>query len=162
MKAKPLYHIVAAAGERAVIGKDNRLPWHFFADMKFFKQTTTGHTIIMGRKTFESLGKKPLPNRENFVLSRAVLEAPAGVKAFQSLDEALRAASSEKVFIIGGAELFRQTLDRIDGIYLTRIEKDFEGDTFYPPIPDAFKEKSREDREENGTQLHFIYLEKKQ
>ncbi len=161
MKAKQLYHIVAAAGDRAVIGKDNRLPWHFSSDMKFFKQMTTGHTIIMGRKTFESLGKKPLPNRENIVLSRSGVEAPAGVQVFKTLDEALCAASNEKVFIIGGAELYRQTLDRIDGIYLTQIEKDFAGDAFYPPIPAFFKEKSRETKEENGTRLHFIYLEKK-
>lgn len=142
-----LFHVVAIANNR-VIGKDNKLPWHFPADLKFFKQLTTGHTVIMGRKTFESIGK-PLPNRENIVISRSGL----------SLEGALQQAKGEKVFIIGGAQLFEQTLNQIDGIYLTRIHADYEGDTFYPELPKNFVEKSRTPLQENP-KIEVIYYEK--
>ena len=136
-----LYHVVAMAKNR-VIGKDNKLPWHFSADLKHFKQLTTGSTVIMGRKTFESIGK-PLPNRENIILSRSGFKAPEGVKVFKELKDALKNIQSEKVFIIGGAEIFEQTMAQIDGIYLTQIDSEYSGDVFYPEIPVSFKEKSR-------------------
>lgn len=136
--------------ENRVIGKDNRLPWHFPADLKTFKQLTMGQTLLMGRKTYESIGK-PLPGRANFVLTRSAVtacqqdivhrELPAGteLRFFTSVDSAVKAAKTPTVFIMGGADLYTQTIDRIDGIYLTRIPGSYEGDAFYPPIPARLK-----------------------
>lgn len=136
--------------ENRVIGKDNRLPWHFSSDLKNFKQLTMGQTLLMGRKTYESIGR-PLPGRANFVLTRSAVTAcqqdvvhrdlPAGteLRFFTSIDSALQAARTPSVFIMGGADLYAQTLDRIDGIFLTRIPGTYEGDAFYPPIPPRFK-----------------------
>lgn len=157
-----LYHIVAIA-TGGVIGKDNRLPWHFSCDLKHFKEITMGSTLLMGRKTFESLGKKPLPGRQNFVLSRSSSRGPkaANLKYFDSMEKALRGVKTEKAFIIGGEDLFRQTMERINGIWLTRIEGDYEGDRFYPEIPfGQFEIKTRE-RPKEDPRLEFIYYERK-
>lgn len=153
-----LYHIAAMAKNR-VIGKDNKLPWHFSEDMKFFKKLTTGHTVIMGRKTFDSIGRA-LPNRENFVLSRSENEKP-GAQFFQSLEEALGSVKTEKAFIIGGADLYGQTLHIVDGIYLTRIDREYEGDAFYPEVPEIFEEISVEGLREADPKIEFVYYEKK-
>ncbi len=152
-----VYHVAAMAKNR-VIGKDNKLPWHFPEDLKFFKQLTTGHTIIMGRKTYESIGR-PLPNRTNFVLSRNAQNYP-GVQTFQSLDESLREVKTEKVFIIGGAELYKQTIDKADGIYLTRIDREYAGDAFYPEIPDSFDEVEIQGLREADPKIEAVYYEK--
>jgi len=136
-----IYHVVAMA-QNKVIGKDNKLPWHFSADLKFFKALTTGQTVIMGRKTHESIGK-PLPNRENFIISRSPRQ-DVGSQNFSSIELALAAVKTEKAFIIGGSEIYKQTLDKIAGIYLTLIHEDYVGDAFYPGIPAGFKEVSRE------------------
>lgn len=157
-----LYHIVAAA-ENRVIGKENRLPWHFSADLKHFKRLTLGMTVIMGRKTFESIGK-PLPGRQNFVLSRSMKkenypEHPS-LKFFISLDDALKQIATPDAFFIGGAELYRQTIERTDGIWLTQIPGIFEGDAFYPEIPAAFREVSRETLQENPRIESILYLKK--
>ncbi|MBP9733541.1 MAG: dihydrofolate reductase [Candidatus Omnitrophica bacterium] len=144
-----LFHIVGMA-ENRVIGKDNKLPWHFGADLKNFKALTLGQTLLMGRKTYESIGK-PLPGRANFVLTRSAAtvcqqdavqrELPPGtdIQYFNSINNALEAAKTQVVFVMGGAELYAQTMDRIDGIYLTSIPGNYEGDAFYPPIPERFK-----------------------
>ena len=140
MKNRPykIYHVVAMADDR-VIGLNNKLPWHFSADLKFFKELTLGQTVIMGRKTYESIGR-PLPGRQNFVLSRkAGAEPPQGIRLFSRLTDAFDAVSTEKAFVIGGAEIFRETLSEVDGIYLTRIHAAYPGDTYYPEIPPAFK-----------------------
>ena len=142
-----IYHIVAVA-ENGVIGKNGKLPWRFPADLKFFKNLTTGHTVIMGRKTFDSLGKG-LPNRENIVISRHPRPETAGVKFVESVDQALRHAQKGKIFIIGGASIYRETAHLIDGIYLTRIHQDYEGDAFYSGVPTGFREVSREKLQEN-------------
>ena len=140
MPGHHLYHIVATSGSARVIGKNNQLPWPKFSeDLKFFKETTTGSTVIMGRKTFESIGR-PLPNRKNFVLSRSEkFKVPEGVKVFHSIEEALANIETEKAFIIGGADLYKQTIGQVEGIYQTRIEKEYAGDATYPAIPDNFK-----------------------
>ena len=117
-----------------------------------------GSTLIMGRKTFESIGKKPLPGRENFVLSRSPQKSENGVKFFDSLESALKAASTENIFIIGGETLFKETMSRVNGIHLTQIHAAYEGDVFYPEIPAGFKEKSRRALQENP-KLEFIYYE---
>jgi len=137
-----LYHIVAVANQR-IIGNGNQLPWHFSKDLQHFKKTTTGQTVIMGLKTFESLGCKPLPDRQNFILDRSGNKPYPGQIFFSSLDDALRSVRTEHAFIIGGAELYRTSIDRADGIYLTRIHADYQGDVYYPEIPATFIEKSR-------------------
>ena len=153
-----IYHVVAMS-ENRVIGKDGKLPWHFSADLKHFKTLTMGSTIIMGHKTFKSIGSKPLGGRENFVLSHSKIPAKSEehVQFFNSIDEALKNICSEKTFIIGGASLFEQTWDKIDGVYLTQIKGTYEGDRFYPQIPSRFKEKTRETLQENP-KIEVIFL----
>ena len=125
---------VVAVSNNNVIGKDNKLPWHLPEDLKFFKRLTTGHHIIMGRKTFESFGK-PLPDRTSVVITRQKKYHPEGCVVVHSLEEALKIASDEKeAFIIGGAEIFKQAMPIADRIYLTRIKENFEGDTFFPEL----------------------------
>ncbi|MDP3980681.1 MAG: dihydrofolate reductase [Chlamydiota bacterium] len=141
-----LYHIVAMA-KHHVIGKNNQLPWHFSSDLKHFKKLTIGSTVIMGRKTYQSIGK-PLPDRTNYILSRSS-SAIAGVECFASIEAAIDAVKTERCYIIGGASLYAQTLHQIDGIYLTQIDADYEGDCFYPEIPSCFKEVSRSVLQEN-------------
>ena len=151
-----LYHIVAVA-EDNVIGKDNRLPWHFSSDLKHFKKLTMGNTIIMGRKTFESIGK-PLPGRDNFVLSKSQTAGDSRFRFFNSFEGALKAAKTQKVFIVGGASLYKQTVPLVDGIYMTRIFARYEGDTFYPEIPSYFEEKSKEKLQEDP-KIEVIFYE---
>ena len=151
-----LYHIVACA-ENRMIGKNGQLPWHFSVDLKHFKETTMGSTIIMGRRTFESIGKKPLPGRENFVLSRAQQETIPNVKYFCSLEEALKHVATETAFVIGGADLFRQTMGQVDGIYLTKIARAYEGDVYYPEIPKGFKEKWKKTLQEESPKIEATF-----
>ncbi|HYH96509.1 dihydrofolate reductase [Hyalangium sp.] len=125
--------IVAMASNR-VIGANNRLPWRLPADLARFKRLTLGHTLVMGRKTYESIGR-PLPGRTMVVVTRQRGYAPEGVKVAHSVDEALALAQGDdEVFIIGGAELYAQTMDRLDRLYLTRIEREFPGDTHFPEV----------------------------
>jgi dihydrofolate reductase len=154
-----LYHIVAMARNR-VIGKDNKLPWHFSEDLKHFKRRTLGSTVIMGRKTYESIGK-PLPGRENFVLSRKPQQSQEHLQFFTSFEAAVKNVKTNDAFVIGGEEIFRQTLDKMDGIYLTRIDADFEGDTFYPEVPDSFEEIEIEKLQDNPS-IEVVFYEKKQ
>lgn len=152
-----LYHIVAVANKR-VIGTGNKLPWHFSKDLQHFKVTTTGQTVIMGLKTFESLGCKALPGRVNFILDRSGQKPYPGQTFFSSLDDALKNVRTEHAFIIGGAELYRTSIDRVDGIYLTRIHADYQGDVFYPEIPPSFTEKKRLKLQEDPM-LEVIFYE---
>jgi dihydrofolate reductase len=116
------------------IGSNNQLLVHFPADLKRFKSITTGHSIIMGRKTFESMGRA-LPNRRNIVISRQLDLSLPGAEITSSLSEALALCKDDQeVFIIGGAEIFKQALPLLNKIYLTKIEKSFEADTFFPEI----------------------------
>ncbi|MFT5207517.1 MAG: dihydrofolate reductase [Candidatus Omnitrophota bacterium] len=145
-----LYQIVAMA-ENRVIGRDNALPWHFSSDMKHFRETTRGSTVIMGRKTFDSIGKA-LPNRANFVITRdsqahankEFTDNSQSLRFFESIETALEAIDTPKAFIIGGQNLYDQTIHLVDGIYLTLIHQDYEGDAYFPAIPAHFKEKSRQ------------------
>ena len=138
--------LIVAASRNGVIGANNKLPWHLPADLQRFKQLTLNHPILMGRKTFESIGK-PLPGRTNIVITRQQGFQCCGATAAHSLDEALLICENEKeVFVIGGAEIFKQALPLAGRIYLTRIEKDFEGDTrLFEIDPKIWKEISRED-----------------
>jgi len=127
--------IAVAVGENFAIGKNNQLLWHMPADLKFFKQTTTGHTVIMGRKTFDSVGR-PLPNRRNIVITRDTQLKINGVEVVNSLPEALEITKEEEkpVFIVGGAEIYKQALPLTHTLYLTTIHHQFEADTFFPTI----------------------------
>jgi dihydrofolate reductase len=117
-----------------VIGRGNELPWHLPADLKFFKQTTLGHPILMGRKTYESIGK-PLPGRQNIVLTRSADFSAEGCEVVHTPEEAVaRFAREDELFVIGGAEIFRLFMPYVDKMYITRIDYDFEGDTYFPEI----------------------------
>lgn len=132
--------IIVATSENHGIGKNNQLLWHLPNDLKFFKNITSGHTIIMGRKTFESIGR-PLPNRRNIVITRQKELIADGVEIASSISEALKLTSGEaEVFIIGGAEIYRQTLDLADRIYLTKVAVRLDADAFFPLInPDQWQ-----------------------
>jgi len=125
-------YLVAAVSLNGVIGASGRLPWHLPEDLKHFKKLTLGHPVIMGRRTWESLGK-PLPGRENIVVSRkAGFEAP-GASVAATLEAAVALCTGEAVaFVIGGAEIYAAALPLADGLVLTEIQKDFEGDTHFP------------------------------
>lgn len=126
-------HIVATSHNR-VIGKSNDLPWYLPADLQHFKRMTTGHPVIMGRKTYDSIFArlgKALPARRNIVVSRRQHELP-GVEVYADIDDALDAAQGQEIFIIGGASIYESTLDRATKLYVTEIEADIDGDTLYP------------------------------
>jgi dihydrofolate reductase len=128
--------IVVAISENNAIGKDNQLLWHLPADLKHFKNITTGHTIIMGRKTYDSIGK-PLPNRRNIIITRQKDLNLEGVEVVNSLKEALSLSKDEaEVFIIGGAEIYQQAVAVSHRIYLTRVHQEFEADAFFPELDD--------------------------
>lgn len=125
--------IIAAVNKKRVIGREGKLPWSIPEDLKRFKELTTGHTILMGRKTFESIGK-PLPNRQNVVLSSKRIK---GVETYTSLELALDVLHNEDiVFVIGGGEIYSQTLTRANEIFLTIVNNDMDGDTFFPSYED--------------------------
>ena len=153
--------LISAISENGVIGKDNDLPWHLPADLQHFKKTTTGHTIIMGRKTFESVGK-PLPNRVNIVISRQPDYLAKGCIMATSLEKAIDMApkDEDEVFICGGAAVYKQGLQLADRLYITRIHQDVDGDTFFPYLDLAkWKETEREYHEpdeKNRTAYSFI------
>lgn len=126
--------IVVAIAKNGMIGCANKLLWHISEDLKHFKRITTGGCVVMGRKTFESIGKA-LPNRRNVVISRDRSYHAEGCETYTSLDEAFVALSAlNEVFIIGGGEIYRQTLPIADKIELTVVDRDFEGDTCFPAI----------------------------
>jgi dihydrofolate reductase len=128
--------MVVAADEGNVIGKDNALPWRLSGDLKYFKNLTWGMPILMGRKTFESIGK-PLPGRHSIVITRNANWKYEGVETVHSLEAALEAARKEDVkelFLIGGAEIFKSALPVADRIYLTRIYHRYDGDTYFPEL----------------------------
>lgn len=124
--------IIAALARNRVIGRDNRLPWRLPADWRRFKQLTMGHHLIMGRRTFESIGR-PLPGRISIVLTTQPSYVPVGVQVAPSLEDAiLLARGDDEVFVGGGAGVYRQTLGLADRMYLTLLLEDFEGDTYFP------------------------------
>ena len=128
------------------------MPWHLPDDLKRFRQLTTGHRVIMGRKTFDSIGR-PLPGRMNIIISRSSTFNAAGCTVVHSLNEALAAANMEGIisFVIGGAEIYRQALGRTSRMFLTEIDADFEGDTFFPAIDKGdWNEVRRERRNSDG------------
>ena len=129
--------LIVAMDENRLIGSDNQLPWHLPADLAFFKRTTMGKPVLMGRKTFQSIGK-PLPGRRNIVITRDAAFAAEGCEIAGSIDAALAlCADHEEVMLIGGASLYEQTLERADTLYITRIRHAFEGDTWFPEFDES-------------------------
>ncbi len=124
--------LIVAMSKNRVIGNRGQIPWHLPEDLAHFKQSTLGHPIIMGRKTFESIGK-PLPGRKNIVITRNSTWGKEGVVTVNSLEEAILSCRAEKeAFVIGGAEIYAQAYPQVDRLFLTFIEKEFEGDAFFP------------------------------
>jgi len=129
--------IIVAIAENGVIGKGNNLLWHISEDLKRFKKLTSGHSIIMGRKTFESIGK-PLPNRRNIVISRNTSIHAEGCEIANSIENALKLTQNEdEVFVIGGGQIYKQALPLANKLYLTRVHADYDGDTFFPSVDTA-------------------------
>lgn len=159
-------NIAVAIAENYAIGKDNKLLWHMPEDTKFFKRTTSGHAVIMGRKTFDSVGK-PLPNRQNIVVThKTELEIPGAV-VVNSLESAYKAVEQPdaQIFVIGGAEIYKKALPDVQRIYLTTIHHTFDGDTFFPKLDmDDWQEVSSETHkadEKNKYDYTFAVLERK-
>lgn len=142
--------LIVAASENNVIGKDNDLLWHLPDDLRHFKQTTRGHHVIVGRRTFESYGK-PLPGRTNIIITRNDNYHAKDCIVVHSLDEALRQVHhDDEPFIIGGEKIYRMALPRVDRIYLTRVHVELEGDTFFPQLDmDQWKEVNRYEHEKD-------------
>lgn len=131
--------LIAAMDQNHVIGFENDMPWHLPRDLKFFKDKTTGHPIIMGRKTFESIGR-PLPNRKNIVLSRTQTNFPKEIQVIQEIDTILKwnhEQPDEEYFIIGGGNLYQQAISYADRMYITKINEEFKGDTYFPHFSEA-------------------------
>lgn len=161
--------LILAAAENNVIGKDNKLIWHLPADMKYFREKTLGHCVITGRKNYESIPEKfrPLHGRTNIIITHQKNYTAPGTIVTNSIQEAIHIAKEkgeQECFIIGGAEIFRQTMDISDKIYLTKIYHSFEGDTYAPLIdPKVWKEIKRQDfqpDEKNKYAYSFIELVK--
>lgn len=147
--------LIAAHDPNLVIGKDGELPWHYKEDLQFFKKTTMGYPLVMGRVVFEELNEKPLPGRESIVLSRS--KSYDHVPTFMSIDEALESlADQEKVFVIGGGEIYKQTLDKADQLIITEIKKEYEGDTFFPEYRNDIGMKWKEVWREDHPEFSFV------
>ena len=155
-------YLIAAVARNGVIGANGKLPWHLPDDLKHFKNLTLGHPIIMGRRTWESLGK-PLPGRENIVVSRtAGFEAP-GASAASSVEAAVALCAGEAVaFVIGGAEIYAAALPLADGLVLTEIQKDYEGDTRFPDWDrEAWRVSQKETHTStDGVRFDFVLYER--
>ena len=142
--------IIVAIAQNGTIGDKNALLWHIKEDMRFFRTTTSGHPVIMGRKTFESLGSKPLPKRKNIVITRSDVEFEGAFVA-HSLEEAIAMADDDaEVFIMGGAQIYAQALDIADRMYITRVERNYEGDTSFPEVDYSKWKLVAEERYERG------------
>ena len=155
--------MIAAMAQDRVIGIDNQMPWHLPADFAWFKRCTMGKPVVMGRKTYDSIGR-PLPGRQNIVISRDASLVIEGVTTVTSIDEALKAAGSvEEVMIIGGGTIYEACLPRANKLYVTHIEAEIQGDTQFPAWGDDFKETYSEAYsadEKNAYDMRFVVLEK--
>ena len=162
--------LIVAVSENGVIGKDNDLIWHLPKDMKFFKETTMGHHVIMGRKNFESIPHKysPLPNRTNVIITRQadyIAEGCVGVNSVEAALEIAKQNGDTEPFIIGGGQIYKLALEAnlVDKIYLTRIHHAFEGDTFFPELANQWEEIERIDcksDEKHAYDYSFFTFEK--
>ncbi|RFB16869.1 dihydrofolate reductase [Bacillus sp. HNG] len=157
--------LLLAMDKNQLIGKDNDLPWRLPADLAYFKRVTMGHPIIMGRKTYDSIGR-PLPGRENIIVTRDTSYKAEGCKVIHSIDEIVKMSeeTEQELFVIGGAEIFKEILPYSDRLYITVIDEEFEGDTYFPAFDKAewqviSKEKGIKD-EKNPYEYTFLVYEK--
>lgn len=149
--------LIAAVAKNGVIGIDNRLPWHLSLDLQYFKSTTLNHTILMGRKTFDSIGK-PLPKRRNGVITRDLSWQHDGCEVWHSVEEAVTGlAQDEQVFVIGGEEVFKLAFPFATHMYLTEIDHDFPGNVFFPAYEKtAWQEISRIPQQDGEVSFDFV------
>lgn len=163
MRADLQLSLIAAFDEGRLIGRNGELPWRLPNDLKHFKALTLGKTILMGRKTWDSLGR-PLPQRDNWVLTRDPTFQAEGARAFVSLDAALAAHPGGELMVIGGGELYRQTLPLARTLYLTRVQARLQGDAWFPDLdPAQWRETAREDHvvdERHAYAYSFVTLER--
>lgn len=158
--------ILVAMAKNRVIGRDNRLPWHLPADLKHFKFLTMGQTIVMGRKTYESIGK-PLPGRANVVITRQTDYEIPGAVVVNSLEDALLVCEETSTidtenFIIGGEKLYQQTIKICQRMYITEIQSNFDGDVFFPQFdPGDWEEMQRDKHVDGNLEYHFVVLDRK-
>ena len=161
---KPTISAIAAIGKNRELGFRGKLPWHVPEDLKHFKETTLGRPVIMGRKTFESLGiKKPLPGRLNIVITRNPDYAAEGALVVSSIEDAIAEArkhDQEEIFIIGGAEIFKLAMHLIDRLYLTVIGGEFEADTFFPEYGEFGRVVGKRELDTDEYHVTFLELEK--
>lgn len=151
--------IIAAVGRNNELGKNNDLIWHFHKDMVFFRETTTGSTVLMGRKTFESL-PKALPKRRNIVITSDKNYTAEGAEVCHSIDSALELCKNDNIFVIGGGKIYQQFIDMADSLYLTEIEDECpDADTYFPAFnKNEYKKEILAENEENGiTFFHILY-----
>jgi len=152
--------LIVAVAENGVIGRDNALPWHISEDLRYFKQVTSGKTVIMGRKTFQSIGR-PLPNRTNIIVTRDPGFRAEGVTVAHSLDDALAKSGEGEAMVIGGSSLFQEALPRADRFYLTEIHRAYEGDVHFPAWDRGpWREASRR-RVEGDPDISFVVFERR-
>jgi dihydrofolate reductase len=145
-----MINIIVATSENNVIGRENGIPWYIPQDLKHFKKLTVGTTVIMGRKTYESLPKeyKPLPNRVNIIISRNKKYIAKGCLVVSSLEQAIKKSDNNKqIFIIGGGEIYKKAIKYTEKIYLTKIHKEIKGDTYFPKLNKFWKLVSEEKKE---------------
>jgi len=151
--------IIAAVAKNNIIGKSNSLPWYLPEDLKRFKLLTTGKTVLMGRKTYESVINrigKPLPNRKNVVITSQVdYSVPEGVVVYNDLNRALNELKNEEVMVSGGAQIYKQTIDLSETLYITQIDKEFDGDVFFPEIDSNNWEKISEEKHEGFSFVEY-------
>ncbi len=159
---KPKISLVVAMAEKRVIGRLNTLPWHIPEDLKQFKKITMGKPIVMGRKTFDSIGR-PLPGRTNIVISRDANWTSSGTRSVQTVDQAIEIAASEgtdEIMVIGGAQIYEIVMPRADRIYLTEVHAPVDGDAFFPAYSDKeWREVSRE-HHDGSPDFSFIILDR--
>lgn len=152
--------IIAAIGKNRELGIDNKLIWDIPSDLKFFRKTTSGHTVLMGRKTYESIGR-PLPKRRNIVISRDTELKTENVEVYNNIDEALKNIT-EEVFIIGGENIYSQFIDKADKLYITEIEESYDADAYFPYFnKNNYNRKVLSSRLENNIfYTHVLYTKK--
>jgi dihydrofolate reductase len=161
--ARPRISIIVAYAANGVIGKDGKMPWHLSDDLRRFRRLTMGHHIVMGRKTWESIGRL-LPGRSHIIVSRSARYRAPGAQVVDTISAAIAAAQDDsEIFIIGGGEIYALALPVADRILATEIDRDFEGDTRFPALDHrAWRETARESREDpaSGLRYSFITLER--
>lgn len=153
--------LIASMAKNRVIGRNNQIPWKIPGEQKLFRRYTEGHTIVMGRKTYESIGR-PLPMRTNVVLTRSKNYHPPGCEVINDFSTILENAHEEDIFVIGGEKIFDLFLPYADNIYLSILQQEFEGDTWFPEFPEADYQISREEEIEAVIPYRFVHYRRKQ